>query len=576
MMMPSGNQLFALGQDQTSNSSQVSLNYLDVTNAAAPALLGTSEFGNGWAWTPAADTFKAFTMDATKGLVVLPFSGWDATSGNYNNGVQLIEFTPTTIATAGAAHTTGWVERGIFVGNRIVSLSDLALSVVDYTNPLVPQVTAQLTLARNVIASSPGTSTIAEVSGDWWDNDLTYSEVRVLPVADAAENFDESSAPTIRIAGADARVFTNGPMMYVVTAIQKPTSHVATPGASSSYPTNQCSIWQEQVQVIDTTNGTATPRGKVTLPANPNGWYWSWGWDNCYWCDWYDGSEIVQVGGNALAFRRWEPYYGAQGQYVDAASSLFVVDLSNPDAPGIASTVVTTDLTAWWGNMQVVGNTLYVSHYDWETRYGQGVQYPTVRYYLDPIDLSDRSHPAIGARINVPGMLVGGSATDPSVIYTIDYGWDNAGSWTNDLDVLKIDGGLAHLQSVTRLNGWVGNVFVQGTTAYTSTQQNYTTNSGPQTLLHQIDLSDLAQPIDRVVSGPNGWGWLLGIEGDRMLVTSGWGPDGLDIYKLTPNAAPVYDQFVRTRGWWINSAVRLDNQIFLSSGYWGVQPVTLQ
>ena len=32
-------------------------------------MLGTSTFGNGWAWTPAAGTFKAFTMDKDKGLV---------------------------------------------------------------------------------------------------------------------------------------------------------------------------------------------------------------------------------------------------------------------------------------------------------------------------------------------------------------------------------------------------------------------------------------------------------------------------------------------------------------------------
>jgi len=39
---------------------QVSLRYLDVTNAAQPALLGTSKFGDGWAWTPAAGTFKGW------------------------------------------------------------------------------------------------------------------------------------------------------------------------------------------------------------------------------------------------------------------------------------------------------------------------------------------------------------------------------------------------------------------------------------------------------------------------------------------------------------------------------------
>jgi hypothetical protein len=64
------------------------------------------------------------------------------------------------------------------------------------------------------------------------------------------------------------------------------------------------------------------------------------------------------------------------------------------------------------------------------------------------------------------------------------------------------------------------------------------------------------------------------------MVTSGWGsyysPPGLDIYRLSPNAAPVYDQFVRTLGWSISSSARQGNQLFLSSGDWGVQTVQLQ
>ncbi|HEX8954365.1 MAG TPA: beta-propeller domain-containing protein, partial [Polyangia bacterium] len=146
--------IFALGNDWSNQSSgdSVSLKYLDVSNPTAPTLIGTSTFGQGWAWTPAAGTFKAFTMDATQGLVVLPFSGWSYQSQAYNNGLQLIEFTPTSVRTGGASHTKGWVERGIFVASgtvtRLVSLSDLALSVVDYTNHNAPTVTAELTLAR--------------------------------------------------------------------------------------------------------------------------------------------------------------------------------------------------------------------------------------------------------------------------------------------------------------------------------------------------------------------------------------------------------------------------------------------
>jgi hypothetical protein len=593
LMIPSGNQLFALGSDQNQSSSQVALNYLDVTNAKSPSLIGTASFGEGWASTPASGTFKAFTKDPTKGLVVLPFSGWDASKSAYNNGVQLIEFTPTSITTAGAAHTRGWVERGIFVNNRIVSLSDLALSVVDYSNPFTPTVTAELTLARSVVTAQPNGSTIAEVSSDWWDNDATHSDVRVLPIADAEENSDESTAIDTPIDGVDANVFTNGNLDYIVTSVQVPvpcgqgggvTVGPAPGGASgvpggAPQPPQQCTGWRQQVQVVDLSNGGAKLRGKIALPMNQNGGYVGWGWYGCYSYDWFNGADVVQVDGSTLAFRRWSPQYGANGAagpWDDAASDLFVVDLSNPDKPNIASTVITRDPTGWWGDMHVIGSTLYTTHYEWLDSNTQKPQ-PTGRYYLDRIDLSDRAHPRIGSKINVPGALVGGSESDPTILYTVDYAWDG-NTTRNTLDVVKVSGGLAYLQSATSIDGDVGNVLVRGTTAYMTAQvyPDRIQPGQPNMQLHQVDLSNSHAPVDRVASGSKGWGWLLDVQGDRAMVTSGWGGDGLDIYRLSSNAPPVYDQFVRTRGWSTNSLARRGNQIFLSSGYWGVQAITLQ
>jgi hypothetical protein len=586
LMIPSGAQLFALGQDDSINAEQVSLKYLDVTNAAAPALIGTSSFGEGWTSTPATDTFKAFTHDPTQGLVVLPFSGWDYNSGKYDNGVQLIQFTPSSIATAGAAHTTGWVERGIFANGRIVSLSDLALSVVDYSDPLSPTTTAQLTLARNIVASQPGGATIAEVSSDWWGNDVTHSDVRVLPTADAAETKDESTAPDASVPGIGARVFVNGERLYAVTSVQIPTP-CGSPGGLYNGPAvpagsgpQQCYAWQEQVQVVDTSNGGAKARGTVALPVDPSGWSWNWGWYGFFYYDWYDGGEIVQVGADALAFRRWHPNYAPNGQYVDASTDLYIVDLSNPDAPSVSSMVVTNDQNAWWGDMTVIGNTLYTTHYEWVGGYQPGSN-GSVRYYLDQIDLSDRAHPSIGAKINVPGILVGGSS-DGSLLYTIDYRWVND-STQNDFDVLRLQGAKAYLQSKTTLDGWVGSFYfsADGKTAYTTTQRYSYTSGQPSNDLHQIDLSDPTHPNDQIASGPNGWGWLLGVQGDRMLVQTGWGDgNGMDVYKLAPGAAPSYDQFVRTQGWSINAITRqttnTSDELFLSSGDWGVQVVDLK
>jgi hypothetical protein len=578
LMIPSGQQLFALGSNYTGSSSQVALQYLDVTNPSAPSLLGTSTFGGDWAWTPAAGTFKAFTKDDTKGLVVLPFSGWSQSSQQYNNGVQLIEFTPTTLTTAGAAHTRGWVERGILANGRIVSLSDLALSVVDYTNPMSPQVTAELTLARNVIGSQPLGSTIAEVSSDWWGNDVTQSEVRVLPASDPGEIHDQTGAPGVTVPGINGNVFTNGSLVYVVTSVQVPAPCQGDTGSPKPGGGGTCYAWQQTVQVVDASNGTARARGSVALPMGPSS-YGGWGWYGYYYYDWYGGSDIVQVGKDALAFRRWTPTFDPSGRYVDSLDSLFVVDLSNPDAPAVGSTVITQDLTGWWGNMRVIGDTLYTTHYVWQETPLQ--PNAPVRYYVDRIDLTDRAHPRVEASVNVPGLLVGGSATDPSVLYTVDYRWYTLGGATtevNDFDVVRLDSsGLAHLVGTTALDGWVGNVVVRGTTAYTSTQAYQPTTGQSLMELHQIDVSDPAHPRDYTSSTAKGWGWLLDVQGDRALVTSGWGAGGIDIYKVTPGSPPTYDQFVRTVGWgWVSNAARQDNTLFLTLGSYGVQAVDLQ
>ncbi|MFI5302397.1 MAG: hypothetical protein ACHREM_30255, partial [Polyangiales bacterium] len=195
--------------------------------------------------------------------------------------------------------------------------------------------------------------------------------------------------------------------------------------------------------------------------------------------------------------------------------------------------------------------------------------------------------PVIGGKINVPGLLVGASSTDPSILYTVDYRWDDSsgtsGDWFNTINAVQVVGSTAYLQGTVSLSGYVGRVIVQGTMAWASGQTNvWTTRAdgstvyAPKVQLHQIDLSDPTNLTDQVSATAHGWGWLMDVQGDRAILQSGWGSDGLDIYKLTPGAEPVFDQFVRTRGWWTQAIDRQDNTLFLSSGYWGVQSITLK
>jgi hypothetical protein len=567
---PMGTKIFALGSNYTGTSNQIALQYIDVTDPKNPAVLGTAQFGQDWGYTPAAGTFKAFLNDTGDSMVVLPFSGWN--NNSYQDGLQLIEYSPTSILTAGASHTKGWVERGILVKNRLVSLSDMALSVVDYTDKMAPKTTAELTLARNVVDAHPDGTTIAQLSTDWWGYDNTHSELRVLPITDAEEKLTDPGAISVNIDGTNAQVFRNGDMAYVVSQIYN-----NNPGANGY-------SWTEEVQVVDLSNGGAKLRGKLQLPTVADSYYYDGYW-GCYWYDWWDSSAIVQVEGNALAFRRVQWQYNPQTMQETGNQTLYVADLSNPDAPAITGVQVTQQDDWWWGNVRAVGNTLYTSHYEWiqypvyDPNNGNLVTQGIVRYYLDQIDLTDRTNPKVGKRINVPGFLVGSSETDDSLLYFVDYRWADADTTPHDeFSVAQVVNDKAYLQSTTAISGWTGNVFVRGNTAYLSAEEYNPMGpwGGMSTVkLHQIDLTDPKNPHDFSSAAKDGWGWLLDVEGDRAIVTSGWG-SGLDLYKLSATQAPVFDQYARTRGWWQSSVSRQDNTIYLSSGYWGVQAIQLQ
>jgi hypothetical protein len=587
---PSGNRLFALGNTYSSGAdnygSKVDLHYLDVTNPAAPVALGTASFGQGWAWTPAAGTFKAFAKDDAQGLVVLPFSGWDYHDYGYNNGLQLIEFTPTTIATSGAARTKGWVERGIFVKNRLVSLSNVSLAVVDYTSRAGPKVVSELTLARNVVNVKPKLDgTLAELSSDFWDNDQSSSELRVLDTANVEETSKDATLASLSLPGINARVFHDGALSYVVSQVNRRGACVDKDGKAlpNTQGVNDCQFWHTRVQVVDRSSATPRLRGVADLPESNSygGWGWGWGYWGCYVGDWYYGAETVQVSGHILAMQRYTPPTDGSNNWTQ---TLVTVNLADPDSPVIGSTPIVDRTNWWWGNLRAAGDQLYVSHYEWLTdgHYDsvKGIYEPgTGRYYLDRIDLSSPEHPEVTQRINVPGIFVGASESNPNLIYTIDYRW-YGDSGANELAVSLLDGDKAYYQGGVEIPGYVGNVFVRGNLAYFTAEQN-TRNvaTGGYTYsrnLFQANLSDPKHPSLSASTPSQGWGWMLDVQGDRAFVQSGWGSDGLDVYKLNPSHPPTFEQTVRVRGWYTGALARQGNDVYLATGYWGTEHVTLK
>ena len=216
--------------------------------------------------------------------------------------------------------------------NRLVSLSDVSLAVIDYTDHEAPVVTEELTLARNVDHRAAAGSDIAEISSDWWGNDQTWSEVRLLPIGDAEETADAGDVPSVRVDGVNARVFTNGKLAYVVTNVQ-------VPATCDTYgrPVPAGATGGGDDDVMHGARGTdpgrrldhgVTLRGKVRLPADAWGW-WGWGWGGVAYRS--IGSveprscrSAAMPSRSAAGSRLYDPTNGNQ---LDANSSLWVVDL---------------------------------------------------------------------------------------------------------------------------------------------------------------------------------------------------------------------------------------------------------
>ncbi len=592
---PSGNNLFTLGSsgyDATTNiwDSRITVNYLNVTDATKPLSLGSATFGDGWAWTPAAGTFKAFTKNDQEGLVVLPFSGWSDRYQDYNNGVQLIEFTPTMIKTAGAANTKGWVERGIFVKGRIVSISDTTLAVVDYADHTKPKVIKEVPLARNIVSVQADAQQVVTISSDFFSHQTQKSELIVVPPSQAEETASGQELAHLDIAGDNAQVFRNGSYNYVLSNVREPVDCATQTQAGGSTrkdigaptlpggQTSICYAYFQQIQVAQILPGGAQLLGKLRLPEGLQSWYY--GADFAYYgADWYGGNNVVQVGGDKLAFQtqKYEPTADGNGKYYQVLS---VVDLSDPNAPVMGQQTITTDSNGWWGNLRAVGDTLYANHEEWviQPQYNGNTYTPgVVRYYLDRIDLSVPGAPLVSEKINVPGLLAGASTSDPNVLYFLDYQYLN-NTTRNRFNVARLAGGKAILQSSLSLDGYLGNLFVQNNRVYTSYQHQIALPNDcyrDALELLQIDVQDPRNPLSTSAASKDGWGWLVAVDGDVALMQSGWSGQGFDVFRLG-GAVPKYDRFIRTQGWGMNAIDRVGDTLYLASGPWGVQAINLK
>jgi hypothetical protein len=522
---PRGDRLIALGHTNEAGAPfQLHVSLLDVSKPSAPALLSRAIFGPDWAFVPASadDLRKAFQVLDDQGLALVPYQGFDRSSWEWKGGTQLVLLGRDAVQAAGFVPHAGAVRRAFAAGaaGKLAAMSDQSLQTIDATDPTRPVELASIDLARPVSALAIAGDVAVELSGDFW---MGATEIATAPAADPdiASPLGRLPLPTW-----SARLITTGDSVFVLGA--EPTTNAA---------------FLASLDLAD----PAAPRiaARMDLPVSGAAWWW-WSQDS-----------FAQIG-SVLAFL--QTAWSCDTQCV-ASSTLWTLDVSDPAAPRVAGSVSLPEgIPA--GPLLVDGTNVWVSRYSWATS-------DEVRFEVTSIDLSDPAAPAVRARLNVPGWLVGVQA---GLLYTQETAWP--ATWPGEaktfLHVLApTDHGTARLLQSVALDGAFD---FHAFTADHAFATGYLLSS-PGSRLASVRLADLALASEDPV--PAGWAWIQKAAGGKLFVSGGWPAPSLFVYGLATPDRPALEQTISTSGW-VYDVVVDRGWAYLPLGWYGVGRVQLE
>jgi hypothetical protein len=571
-VVPKGNRLVALGHDNSNPNGdwRLSVSLFDVTDiAAAPVLLDRVTFGASWGWVPddVDERDKVFKVLDDIGLVMVPFHsyGFDQGTGYYYHlgGVQLVDYAPNDLVLRGLIEGGGDVRRALVAGDRLLTVSNEKVQVVNALNRDAPVITAEVDLARNVLEFARVNGVGVQLVGDWWSGD---TRLVVVPLSDPDLG---AKLAEVQVTAPYSRMFVQGNFVYLVS--------------------NDWQTQQATVRTVDFTVPTApVVRGSVVLPFLS---YWWYGW--CWYYPWYyGGDEVAQVGDRLVFHVRPYSYWyyddanGGTGTAPPDHDRLYVVDLSNPLAPAVASTIDLSSDMEWVFGLFAKGNVLHFSHYETAGQAQNGQ--PLVRFYLDRIDLTDPAHPVARPKVNVPGYVVG-TSDDGLTAYTLDvtywpstdpsqpYDWSRPPRYT--LNTLRLYSQVAVLLDRLNLNDtltWVNQVTVNGSRAVWTGYRYWNDPAGShyQSRLGAVDATDPTDLDAGTTLATPEYGWIQAFEGSRVFFNVGY-PSGLAIYDVADADAIAMESFTPFEGW--ASQIRVYPDVaYVATGYWGVTAIELQ
>lgn len=398
------NRLFGLGSSLYDVNGMLNLSLFDVENLAEPQRLGRVAFGEGFTGASNVHTqvAKTFSILDDEGLILVPYGGnyfFKPCAGTLGSGVQLIDFTDTTLTRRGVAPQVGFAERALWHRDHLLGVGDNALQAFDITNRDAPVVSGKLDIVRSADSLRAIDNRILRFGTDWSTGRSTLDTTSLERASDATlETELDLSALAAGSCGAESiwtgQIFMQGSFAYL------PHRREALEGAGERLT----------VHVLDMTEHE-TPRfvREVVFEAAADEMF----------------ASILQTDGALLIGRA----KGTRQHDVDPRSHTYdVVDLADPSAPVVASRFeVPAELRnqGWQAlsanlsctrdrrcNAELTDGDIVASQHA-ELLDGSTTQ---AKYYLDRIDVSDPYAPRLLPPINVPGVVIHFDAASGSIV----------------------------------------------------------------------------------------------------------------------------------------------------------------
>lgn len=551
-----GDRLLALGTHQypaPSYQQAVQVALYDVGDLAHASRLAAIDLANNSS-SNAQNDYKAFKVLDELNMILLPLS-WTEGSGSiyhYYQGAQIVDWKNDTLVEQGRLAQHGSVERAIAFKDRVISISTEQIQVIDASDRAKPVATADLFLVRNVVDVFDIKGQQIQLGYDEEDSSFRFF---VLPFG--ADDLADSVAE-LPLDFSASYELQDGNIIHVVGT-------VPTTGAqeihSADFSDPMHPVWRKSYAFA----------ADVDHFWGSGGYYGYTGYYDYYW----NPNAGQPLNNNQLAVTTREVKSDATDRRF-YKNYLKIIDLRDADNPHIGTGSI--ELPDWgFINRISHGSMLYSVHAEPALDAdGKPKQYHE-RYFVDRVDASNPDSLSLLPKINVPGQLVDVDASG-TILYTVDYQWDEHGRRRNSLNVLKLDGDEAVLTAVLPVGDEIDRARYMDREIWLSTQsypwwgrQDDSPDSRqPYTRLTRLRIDESGAIASNDAHDIAGYHFdLLDVDGPTVYMASSY-PTGLLVLDTTDIGDPTIVSTSRTIGY-VSKILRKDDYLYMPMGSYGVR-----